>query len=68
MTPLHKSAENGHFRIVEFLYYHGADINIKDIQGKTPLHYASSLGHVDIVEFLIVNGSKIDPIDEYILC
>ena len=33
MTPLHLAAENGHIKIVDYLYDQGADIDIQDDNG-----------------------------------
>lgn len=47
MTPLHiacryNSVTNG---AVQLLLFKGAEINARDIKGKTPLHYATRRGH-----------------------
>lgn len=36
-TPLHLSAKRGHFQSSEALIKAGADVSMKDIEGKTPL-------------------------------
>ncbi|MGX2983006.1 ankyrin repeat domain-containing protein [Helicobacter sp. 23-1045] len=43
---------------VKWLVSKGADVNIKDDNGKTALAKALELGYYDIAEFLIDNGAK----------
>ncbi len=51
------AALKGHFRLVQKLVEHDADVNKP---GWTPLHYAASAGHVKIVEYLLEQSAYID--------
>ena len=55
-TPLHYSAEKGHFRIVECLVSHGADVNPINDDLFTPLHFSAEKGYIDIVKYLTNHG------------
>ncbi|QJT94922.1 ankyrin repeat domain-containing protein [Wolbachia endosymbiont of Diaphorina citri] len=55
------AAQDGDFNKVKDLVNLGADVNIKDKDGKTPLHYASrSIHHLGMVKYLISKGADID--------
>jgi hypothetical protein len=43
-TALHGAAEHGFDKIIEFLAAHGADLNAKDVSGRTPLDVARGAG------------------------
>jgi ankyrin repeat protein len=45
-APLHYAVRANNDKVVEALVAHGADINIKDIDGLTALDYAMSRGHI----------------------
>ena len=66
-TPLHYAAEKGHLHVVEYLVNQKADINEKNINGKTPLGLANDIGKHDkydkkrksnVVKFLKSKGGK----------
>ncbi len=63
---LHYAVDNGYFEIVEYLLQHGADVNLKDINGCTPLQIAvaNSDNDIEIVKLLIENGADINAQDE----
>ena len=42
-NPLHLATKTNRSNIVKILVQHGANITIRDIQGKTPLHYAMQM-------------------------
>ena len=52
-TPLHFSANAGHFNIVEFLVKNGADYNFQDKSGWTPLHSAAIGMNLQLFSFLL---------------
>ncbi|CAN6483519.1 unnamed protein product [Victoria cruziana] len=43
----------------------GADVNYKDIDGRTPLHVAACQGRVDVVELLLKRGAKVNLKDRW---
>jgi len=53
------AASKGDVQTVQRLLKDGADVNDKDIEGRTPLYYAVSNGHIDIVNTLLKNGADI---------
>jgi ankyrin repeat protein len=50
MTSLHWAAKKGHVRIVKMLCNNGADVNAKDLIGRTPLFFAIKYNHPDIAK------------------
>ena len=55
--PLHIAAENGHYLIAEYLISKGAEIDDRDLIGKTPLFYSVENGYVDICALLLSKGA-----------
>ena len=52
---LYLSAMHGHFQIVQWLVYHGANVNFQvKNDGNSALHIASIHGHVSVVRFLVM--------------
>lgn len=51
-TPLMGAAQYGNYSVAELLVDYGADINLKDIEGKTAIDYAKANGHIDVANFL----------------
>ena len=51
-TPLHMAAAMGKIKVVEALVALGADLKIKDSQGRTPPDAAERAGLTDVVAFL----------------
>jgi ankyrin repeat protein len=52
-TPLQLAADQGKFEVAPILLQHGADINSRNIGGKTPLHLvhlAAVQGHFEIAQ------------------
>jgi ankyrin repeat protein len=50
--PLHEAASRN-LDTVELLVEHGADVDVRDLDGNTPLHLAASEGKIDVVKFLV---------------
>ncbi|KAL8837656.1 MAG: hypothetical protein Q9205_006706 [Flavoplaca limonia] len=63
MTALHAAAKGGHYRAVEFLVKHGANVNALMINRFTPLHLAASAHHAEVVRYLIENGADVNAQD-----
>ncbi|GLB45326.1 hypothetical protein LshimejAT787_2100860 [Lyophyllum shimeji] len=60
-TPLYRAADNGHGEVVQVLLEHGADINAKDIDGKTALHGAAAAwSSLAVVRLLLEKGAIVD--------
>ena len=57
-TPLRGAAIMGEYEPARILIEAGADVNMKDLVGKTPLDYATAEGYDDIVELLLANGAR----------
>ena len=58
---MHEVAANWDKSVAEFFLQKGANIHLKDCEGKTPLHVASSTDHAEMVEWLIENGAELEP-------
>lgn len=50
---VHIAAENGHLKIVEFLYANGAEFSILDKFGNSPLYYAVKSKNKELIELLL---------------
>ncbi|MFI4956396.1 MAG: ankyrin repeat domain-containing protein [Gammaproteobacteria bacterium] len=57
MAPMHLAAMNGYFQILQLLLAYNANIDIKDVNGKTPLHIAASNGMLEILDHLLSKGA-----------
>lgn len=53
------------YDVVEMLLEHGADVNTRDVNGRTPLFVACSNGHDDTVNSLIKHGAVLDENVQY---
>lgn len=56
-APLHWAAQENQLVTGSMLLEYGANINVKDFDGKTPLHIASSEGNKEFVELLMDAGA-----------
>jgi len=50
-TPLHLAAQKGNTAVAECLAFNGADLTLKDSNGKTAADLAATSGHHEIVKF-----------------
>ncbi len=53
-TPLARAAYEGHVELVELLIAKGADVNAKDVSGRSPLDSADD----SVAEILRKNGAR----------
>jgi ankyrin repeat protein len=51
-TPLMHAAAEGHLEVVRVLLAHGADPDMKDIDGDTAESFARQAGHLEVADFL----------------
>ena len=58
-TPLHASVCEGHIKVSQLLFAHGADINSRCADYYTPLHHASIRGYLRIVKWLLDQGAEV---------
>ena len=56
---MHRAAIIGNLTIAQLLLKEGADIGIRDTEGRTPLSHAAKNGHEAIVKLLLDTG-KVD--------
>ena len=59
LTPMLEASKNGHTDIVKILFDRGADINKRDIFGKSSLYYAAENGKVHTVQLLMNLGAEL---------
>ena len=55
-TPLHMACRYNSGSVTQLLLTQGAEVNVRDIKGKTPLHYATRRGN-DVPTKVHVSGS-----------
>ncbi|KAE8358042.1 ankyrin repeat-containing domain protein [Aspergillus caelatus] len=58
-TALHVVSFIGHMEAVKLLLEKGADITVRDHEGRTPLHLAMDKGHLEVVKLLLERGADI---------
>ena len=56
-NPLHLAAKNGHHDIVKILLDEGADITVKDLEGKTAMQLALENDKKSVVEVILSSSS-----------
>lgn len=52
-------------QFVKELIKNGADVNIKDYEGKTPLHIAAKMDYSELACLLVENGARINSVDSH---
>ena len=55
---LHLAAQSSHEAALRVLIEDGANIHVKDGQGRTALHLAAEKGHEGVLQLLIKNGTS----------
>jgi len=58
LTSLHEAAKRGKVSIVEFFVSNGANISLKDNDGRTPLDAARELNHTKVAEYFMNAGAE----------
>ena len=51
--PLHQASEDERIEIVRLLIEHGANVEVKDNEGRTPLDVATGKQHEEIIKLLL---------------
>jgi ankyrin repeat protein len=68
-TPLHSASFCGSVRLTELLLQHGANVNMRNINGQTPLHAALDGGYsdyfFDTIQLLLEHGADVDTLDNH---
>ena len=59
-TALHIAAQEGNYKIVNYLIEKGAEINKTCLKDTAPLHIACERGHIEVVKSLLGNGAMIN--------
>ncbi|XP_010035890.2 integrin-linked protein kinase 1 [Eucalyptus grandis] len=59
------AANEGDLDSIRELLDSGADVNFRDIDGRTALHIAACQGRTDVVQLLIDRGAVVDPKDRW---
>jgi len=62
-TPLMLAIEAHRPEVIKFLIDHGADVTLKNIDGKTALHLIAQSNQSDIAQMLIDRGADVNAID-----
>jgi ankyrin repeat protein len=57
-TALIEAATKGHIEIVRSLIEAGADVNLRDSDGRTPLWSAATFSHLGTIEVLVAAGAE----------
>ncbi|XP_076850377.1 arf-GAP with coiled-coil, ANK repeat and PH domain-containing protein 3b isoform X2 [Brachyhypopomus gauderio] len=63
-TPLIQAVIGGSLIACEFLLQNGADVNQRDMRGRSPLHHATCLSHTGQVCLLLKRGACQTEVDE----
>ncbi|XP_013925191.1 PREDICTED: arf-GAP with coiled-coil, ANK repeat and PH domain-containing protein 2 [Thamnophis sirtalis] len=63
-TPLIQAVRGGSLVTCEFLLQNGANVNLRDTQGRGPLHHATILGHTGQVCLFLKRGANQHARDE----
>jgi len=64
-TALHFAVKKGFLEGAALLIKNGADVDAKDLTGRTPLYFAIKAGFTDLVQLLIGNGASPWPTEDF---
>jgi ankyrin repeat protein len=62
-TLLHAACYDGRADLAELLIRLGADVNAREVNGRTPLHDAANHGHLDVIDVLVRHGASLEARD-----
>jgi ankyrin repeat protein len=62
-TLLHAAAYDGQAEIAELLIRINANVNAREVNGRTPLHDAANNGHLGVIDVLVRGGADVDAKD-----
>lgn len=63
MTALHRAIKNGHHAAARVLMLEGADVGLKDADGRTALHHALQGGHREFAIDVVLAGAGLSAED-----
>jgi ankyrin repeat protein len=58
-TLLHAACYDGRADIAELLIRLGAEVNAREVNGRTPLHHAANNGHLEVIDVLVRHGARL---------
>ncbi|KAI4518586.1 ankyrin, partial [Schizophyllum commune Loenen D] len=61
---LHRAAGEGHVKTVRLLVAGSADLDARDVDGRTPLHHAVTNGQEEVVRLLLDRGADANGLSE----
>lgn len=56
-TGLHYAIRYGNLDDIKYFVQHGADVNVRDLYGRTPLYYGIRNRNVECIQYLIDQGA-----------
>lgn len=59
-TLLHAACYDGRVDITELLISLGAEVDAREVGGRTPMHHAANNGHVEVIDVLVRHGANLE--------